>query len=100
MTITPGVATTVGRRAPDRRPRAVLFDAFETMLRVDALRSRFIDVGRPEHEWELFFTRTLRDGMAHTLAGSVRPPAEVARAPLPTTVGPTPSGAAAQDLIA
>ena len=36
------------------------------MLRVEALRARFVDVGRPEHEWELFFTRTLRDGMALT----------------------------------
>jgi 2-haloacid dehalogenase len=72
-------------RAPARRPRAVLVDVFETMLRVDALRSRFVDVGRPEHEWELFFTRTLRDGMALTLAGAVRPFAEVARAALRTT---------------
>jgi 2-haloacid dehalogenase len=74
-------------RAPARRPRAVLVDVFETMLRVDALRSRFVDVGRPEHEWELFFTRTLRDGMALTLAGGVRPFAEVARAALRTTTG-------------
>lgn len=72
-------------RAPDRRPRAVLIDVFETMLQVDALRARFVDVGRPEHEWELFFTRTLRDGMALTLAGGVRPFAEVARAALRTT---------------
>ncbi len=72
-------------RVPARRPRVVLIDVFETMLRVDALRSRFVDVGRPEHEWELFFTRTLRDGMALTLAGGVRPFAEVARAALRTT---------------
>jgi 2-haloacid dehalogenase len=74
-------------RIPARRPRAVLVDVFETMLRVEALRSRFVDVGRPEHEWELFFTRTLRDGMALTLAGGVRPFAEVARAALRTTTG-------------
>jgi 2-haloacid dehalogenase len=74
-------------RAPDRRPRVVLLDVFETMLQVSALRSRFVDVGRPEHEWELFFTRTLRDGMALTLAGAVRPFAEVARAALRTTTG-------------
>jgi 2-haloacid dehalogenase len=72
-------------RAPDRRPRVVLIDVFETMLQVDALRARFVDVGRPEHEWELFFTRTLRDGMALTLAGGVRPFADVARAALRTT---------------
>lgn len=73
-------------RAADRRPRVVLFDVFETMLRVDALGSRFVDVGRPAHEWELFFTRTLRDGMALTLAGAAPPFGEVARAALRTTV--------------
>ncbi len=76
-------------RAPDRRPSVVLVDVFETMLQVEALRSRFVDVGRPEHEWELFFTRTLRDGMALTLAGGVRPFADVARAALRTTTGHT-----------
>jgi 2-haloacid dehalogenase len=100
MTIASGAATTVGLRAPDRRPRAVLFDVFETMLRVDALRSRFVDVGRPEHEWELFFTRTLRDGMAHTLAGAVRPFGEVARAALRTTTGHTLSDEAVEHVIA
>ena len=33
-------------RAAARRPRVVLVDVFETMLRVDALGSRFVDVGR------------------------------------------------------
>ncbi|MFD1529834.1 HAD-IA family hydrolase [Pseudonocardia aurantiaca] len=74
-------------RAPGRRPRVVLVDVFETILRVSALRSRFVDVGRPEHECELFFTRALRDGMALTLAGGVRPFADVARAALRTTTG-------------
>jgi 2-haloacid dehalogenase len=72
-------------RVPARRPRVVLIDVFETMLQVAALGPRFVDVGRPEGEWELFFTRTLRDGMALTLAGGVRPFAEVARAALRTT---------------
>jgi 2-haloacid dehalogenase len=74
-------------RAADRRPRVVLIDVFETMLRVDALGERFVDVGRPAHEWELFFTRTLRDGMALTLAGQAPPFGDVARAALRTTVG-------------
>lgn len=74
-------------RAPDRRPRVVLIDVFETMLQVDALGPRFVDVGRPAHEWELFFTRTLRDGMALTLAGEARPFGEIARAALRTTTG-------------
>ncbi|MHA6782574.1 HAD family hydrolase [Pseudonocardia saturnea] len=76
-------------RAADRRPRVVLFDVFETVLRVDALGARFVDVGRPAHEWELFFTRTLRDGMALTLAGAAPPFGEVARAALRTTTGHT-----------
>lgn len=76
-------------RAAARRPRAVLVDVFETMLRVDALAARFVDVGRPAHEWELFFTRALRDGMALTLAGRAKPFGEVARAALRTTGGHT-----------
>jgi 2-haloacid dehalogenase len=100
MTITSGAATTGGLRAPDRRPRAVLFDVFETMLRVDALRSRFVDVGRPEYECELFFARTLRDGMAHTLAGAVRPFGDVARAALRTTTGHTLSDEAVEHVLA
>jgi 2-haloacid dehalogenase len=87
-------------RAPDRRPRVVLLDVFETMLQVDALRARFVDVGRPEHEWELFFTRTLRDGMALTLAGGVRPFAEVARAALRTTTRHTLSEEALDHVLA
>jgi 2-haloacid dehalogenase len=83
--ITPGPAYPEGHRAPDRRPRVVLFDVFETMLQVTALRSRFVDVGLPENDWELFFTRTVRDGMALTLAGGAPPFAEVARAALRTT---------------
>jgi len=69
-------------RVPARRPRVVLIDVFETMLRVEGLRARFVDVGRDEHEWQLFLLRTQRDGMALTLAGGVRPFAEVARAAL------------------
>ncbi|GAA5129098.1 HAD-IA family hydrolase [Pseudonocardia adelaidensis] len=100
MTIASGAAVTGGVRAPDRRPRAVLFDVFETMLQVDALRTRFVDVGRPEHEWELFFVRTLRDGMAHTLAGAVRPFGDVARAALRTTVGHSLSDEAVEHVLA
>lgn len=70
------------------RPRVVLFDVFETVLQLDALRARFADVGRPAHELELFFARLLRDGMALTLAGG-RVPAfrDVAAAVLRTTSG-------------
>ena len=80
--------TTQGARAPARRPRVVLVDVFETMLRVDALGSRFVDVGRPAEEVSLFFARTLRDGMALTLAGPAPPFLDVARAALRTLAGP------------
>jgi 2-haloacid dehalogenase len=56
-------------RASDRRPDVVLFDVFGTLLRLDPLAGRFAEVGRPEHEFELFFARVLRDGMAFSLAG-------------------------------
>ena len=60
-------------RAPARRPRVVLVDVLGTMLRMDALGSRFVDIGRPAEEAQLFFARTLRDGMALTLAGDAPP---------------------------
>lgn len=74
-------------RTPARRPKVVLFDVMETLLQVEALRSRFVDVGRPEQELELFFARTLRDGMALTLAGGAPPFTEVARSALICTTG-------------
>ncbi len=74
-------------RTRARRPKVVLFDVFETMLQLEGLRPRFVDVGRPEHELELFFARTLRDGMALTLAGDAPPFDEVARSALITTTG-------------
>jgi 2-haloacid dehalogenase len=92
-------ASTDRVRAGERRPRAVLLDVFGTVLRVDALRERFVDVGRPEHEFDLFFARTLRDGMALTLAGGVRPFEEVARAALRTTTGHTLSDPALDHVI-
>jgi len=88
------------RRIPARRPRVVLLDVFETLLQLNALRSRFVDVGRPEHELELFFARTLRDGMALTLAGGSPPFAEVARSALIGTTGRRLSEAAVQHVLA
>jgi 2-haloacid dehalogenase len=77
----------------------VLFDVLETMLRLDALRSRFVDVGRPEHELPLFFARTLRDGMALTLAGGAPPFREVARSALIGTTGRVLSESAVQHVL-
>jgi 2-haloacid dehalogenase len=55
--------------APARRPKVVLFDLFETCLQLEGLRPRFVALGRPGHELELFFARLLHQGMAMTLAG-------------------------------
>lgn len=79
-----GTAPSGPPRAPARRPRVVLLDVFETVLRVDALGKRFVDVGRPAEEAQLLFARTLRDGMALTLAGDAPPFGEVVRAALQT----------------
>ncbi|SFB21567.1 2-haloacid dehalogenase [Amycolatopsis marina] len=76
-------------RAPARRPEVVLFDVFETLIRLEPLRERLAEVGRPGHELELFFARTLRDGMAYTLAGNAPPFRDVAAAQLAITSGYT-----------
>ncbi len=76
-------------RAEARRPEVVLFDVFETLIRLEPLRDRLIEAGRPAHELELFFARTLRDGMAYTLAGNAPPFREVAAAQLAITSGYT-----------
>jgi 2-haloacid dehalogenase len=70
----------------------VLFDVLETLVALEPLRQRFIDVGRPGHELELFFARTLRDGMAFTLAGDAPPFRALAMAALATTAGHTLTG--------
>jgi 2-haloacid dehalogenase len=90
---------TLPERAPARRPRVVLVDVFETMLRVDALRTRFVDVGRPAEDVQLFFARTLRDGMALTLAGPAPPFLDVARAAL-RALGPELSPEAVEHVLA
>ena len=92
-------ADTTPGRAPARRPRVVLVDVFETMLRVDAMGSRFVDVGRPAEEVALFFARTQRDGMALTLAGPAPPFLDVARAALRTVVGPALSAEAVEHVL-
>jgi 2-haloacid dehalogenase len=77
----------VTARAPARRPDVVLFDVFGTLLRLDPLAGRFAEVGRPEHEFDLFFARVLRDGMAFSLAGEAPSFASVATNQLRITSG-------------
>ena len=69
-------------RTKAKRPKVVLFDVFDTLLDLEALRPRFVDVGRSPHDLELFIARTLRDGMALTLAGAAPPYLQVARSAL------------------
>ncbi|GAA1191065.1 hypothetical protein GCM10009675_01720 [Prauserella alba] len=67
----------------------MLFDVFETLVQLEPLRERFVEAGRPGHELELFFARTLRDGMAYTLAGDAPPFRTIAAAQLAITSGHT-----------
>jgi 2-haloacid dehalogenase len=86
--------------ARPRRPVALLVDVFETTLRLAGLRERFVELGRPGSELELFFTRTLRDGMAYTLAGAAPPFAEVAADALRVITGNALDEAAITHLLA
>lgn len=67
----------------------VLLDVLETLVQLEPLRQRLVEVGRPGHELELFFARTLRDGMAYTLSGEAPPFRELASAQLALTCGHT-----------
>ena len=62
-----------------RRPSVVAFDVIETLFSLapvaDALRPHGVGV-------DLFFARLLRDGFAHSAAGSYRPFRELARSAL------------------
>ena len=51
------------------RPHAVAFDVVETLMSLEPLRPRFVDVGLPESALERWFDRMLRDGMAVMLTG-------------------------------
>lgn len=63
------------------QPKAVVFDVVETLMSLQPLRIRLTDVGLAAEALERWFDRTLRDGMALTLAGDYRPfPAVAAEA--------------------
>jgi 2-haloacid dehalogenase len=64
------------------RPAVVAFDVIETLMSLEPLRQRFIDIGQPPHLLEAWYTRTLRDGMAISATGDFAPYAEVAEAAL------------------
>jgi 2-haloacid dehalogenase len=64
------------------RPDAVVFDVVETLMSLAPLRQRLNQVGQPPHLLDAWFARTLRDGMALSLAGDFQPFPAVARAAL------------------
>jgi 2-haloacid dehalogenase len=96
---TPAQATG-GRQEPDAerhtaryrggmpsRLAAVAFDVIETMMPLEPLRERFTARGMPPHLLELWFTRTLRDGIALAAAGDYAPFGEVAEQALRVVSG-------------
>ena len=64
------------------RPHTVAFDVVETLISLEPLRRRFVEIGMHASTLERWFDRMLRDGMALTLAGDYAPFPEVARAAL------------------
>jgi 2-haloacid dehalogenase len=60
----------------------VAFDVVETLISLEPLRRRFVEIGMHASTLERWFDRMLRDGMALTLAGDYAPFPEVARAAL------------------
>lgn len=60
------------------RPRAVLFDALDTLFSTESLRPRLMEVGLEPQTLELWLAETLRDGFALGAAGVFRSFKEVA----------------------
>ena len=82
------------------RPVAVVFDVIETLMPLEPLRQRLTALGEPPGLLELWFTRTLRDGMALSAAGDFVPFPEVATAALHTLTGHRHSDADAAQVLA
>ncbi|MDN5861773.1 MAG: haloacid dehalogenase type II [Pseudonocardia sp.] len=55
------------------RPLTVVFDVVETLIALEPLRPRFVEIGLPAAAVDRWFDRMLRDGMALTLAGTYAP---------------------------
>ncbi len=73
----------VARRNPWHTPRTpVALDVVETLISLEPLRQRFVEIGLHESTLEHWFDRLLRDGMALTLAGDYQPFAAVGEAAL------------------
>lgn len=64
------------------RPHTVAFDVVETLISLEPLRRRFVEIGLHGSALERWFDRMLRDGMALTLVGDYAPFPDVAAASL------------------
>ena len=64
------------------RPQAVAFDVVETLISLEPLRRRFVEIGLQPSALERWFDRMLRDGMALTLVGDYAPFPDAAMASL------------------
>ncbi|MGH3188385.1 MAG: haloacid dehalogenase type II [Streptosporangiaceae bacterium] len=69
------------------RPAVVAFDVIETLMSLEPLRARLVDIGQPPHLLDAWYTRTLRDGMALSATGDYVPFTDVAEASLRGLVG-------------
>jgi hypothetical protein len=67
---------------PVHGPHTVAFDVVETLISLEPLRDRFVEIGLPATTLERWFTLMLRDGMALTLAGGYQPFPAVAESAL------------------
>jgi len=82
------------------RPAAVVFDVIETLMPLAPLRERFTAAGLPPHLLDLWFTRTLRDGMALAATGGYAPFPEVAGQALRAVSGYRADSAQAASVLA
>src|SRR5579884_2887819 len=83
----PGRVRVLGRTGrsspvPVHRPRTVAFDVVETLISLEPLRDRFVEIGLPAATLDRWFALLLRDGMALTLAGDYQPFPAVAESAL------------------
>ena len=71
------------------RPAVVAFDVIETLMSLEPLRERLIEIGQPAHMLEAWYTRTLRDGMALSATGDFAAFTDVAESALRGITGYT-----------
>lgn len=64
----------------------VVFDIIGTCFSLEKPRTRLVELGAPTYALQLWFTQTLRDAFAFSLAGDYRPLKEVLEAQLPRTL--------------